>query len=115
MNKRAIGNTYENIAAGFLTRCGMDILCRNYRCRLGEIEIIDQDREAICFVEVKYRSSAAFGYPSEAVGRNKQARIIAASGVYLKEHGLGDITRRYDVVEIIGDKIRILKNCFGGY
>lgn len=114
MNKRSIGTAYENIAAGFLKYCGMTVLERNYRCRYGEIDIIAQDREAICFVEVKYRSSADFGYPSEAVNKRKQSKIIAVSNAYLSEHRISDAVRRYDVVEIIGDKIRILKNSFGG-
>ncbi len=115
MNKRSVGTAYENIAADYLKYCGMVILERNFHCRYGEIDIIAQDREAICFVEVKYRSSADFGYPSEAVNRRKQSKIIAVSNAYLSEHGMSDVVRRYDVVEIIGDKIRILKNSFGGY
>ena len=92
----------------------MTVLERNYRCRYGEIDIIAQDREAICFVEVKYRSSADFGYPSEAVNKRKQSKIIAVSNAYLSERRISDAVRRYDVVEIIGNKIRILKNSFGG-
>ena len=114
MNKRQIGTNYESIAAGFLRYCGMEILCRNYRSRAGEIDIIAMDKDAICFIEVKYRSSTSFGYPSEAVNRKKQERIIKASEAYLKEHGMNQALRRYDVVEIVGDKIRILKNSFGG-
>ena len=74
-NKRMEGSRYEKLAARYLEQKGMDILELNYRCRTGEIDIIARDGEYLVFVEVKYRSGASFGDPSEAVTAKKQERI----------------------------------------
>lgn len=54
-NRRAIGTEYETLACEYLTRHGYQILCRNFRCRQGEIDIIARDRDYLVFIEVKYR------------------------------------------------------------
>lgn len=115
INKRSIGARYEAAAAAFLTQNGLSIIARNYSCRRGEIDIIAMDAGTLCFIEVKYRSSTAYGYPSEAVGFRKQQRIIASSEYFILEKGLSSVRRRYDVIEIIGNKLRYLKNSFGGF
>ena len=120
-NKRKTGAYYEAVAARFLELQGYRVIERNFRCRTGEIDIIALDKtdHALCFVEVKYRSSIKYGYPGEAVGAAKQRSIIGVSQYYMLTHRRDfrpDIRVRYDVVEILGDKIRILKNAFGaGY
>lgn len=114
-DKRGVGRHYEAVAARYLKYLGLTVLERNYRCKRAEIDIIALDNDTLCFVEVKYRSSAAYGYPSEAVDIKKQQRIILASEHYLAENRLSGVSRRYDVVEIIGNKIRYLRNSFGGY
>ena len=118
-DKRKTGAFYEAAAARFLELQGFKVLERNFRCRCGEIDIIAMDEAdgSLCFTEVKYRSSLKYGYPGEAVGTVKQRKIITVSQYYLLTHRavFGDgIKYRYDVVEIIGDKIRILRNAFGG-
>ena len=117
-NKRKTGAYSEAVAARFLELQGYRVIERNFRCRTGEIDIIAVDGadQALCFVEVKYRSSVKYGYPAEAVGAAKQRSIIGVSQYYLLTHRRmfgPDIRLRYDVVEILGDKIRILKNAFG--
>ena len=117
-NKRKTGAYYEAVAARFLELQGYRVIERNFRCRTGEIDIIavDEADQALCFVEVKYRSSVKYGYPAEAVGVAKQRSIIGVSQYYLLTHRRmfgPEIRLRYDVVEILGDKIRILKNAFG--
>ena len=114
-SKRETGARYESIAAGFLRLNGYDILERNYRSRTGEIDIIAFDKNYLCFVEVKYRSSLVSGYPSEAVDHRKQMKIINTSKHYIVSHGMRDPLVRYDIVEIVGNRIRILKNSFGGF
>jgi putative endonuclease len=73
--KDAVGRYGEQVAADHLEAAGLVILARNWRCREGEIDIIARDGSDIVFVEVKTRSSAAFGSPAEAVDRAKSARI----------------------------------------
>lgn len=111
-----LGCSGEEIAADFLKDNGYKVLERNYKSKLGEIDIIAQEKDAICFIEVKTRSSDKFGAPSEAITSSKQKQISRAALVYLKEKGLFDRRARFDVISIIdaGDcpKIDLIKNAF---
>ena len=111
-NKRATGSRYERIAARFLVMQGYTVLEQNYRVRDAEIDIIARDGDTLCFVEVKYRRSLAYGYPSEAVDRHKRIKIAEAARCYVRDKHLYNTGLRFDIVEIAGDKIRILKDAF---
>lgn len=129
-NLRARGTKYESIAAAFLVRKNYRLLRQNYCCRRGEIDLIALDGRTLCFIEVKYRKNAACGFPGEAVEARKQARIICAARQFLYElpkmrdaeernkRETGERTAirfdslRFDVVEILGDKIRVIQNAF---
>ena len=74
-NRRQIGTEEEALAAVFLKAQGYEILEQNFRCRLGEIDIIARDGSALVFIEVKYRRNAAYGTPAEAVNLRKQQKI----------------------------------------
>ena len=114
MYKRHIlGIEGENIACKFLKSKGYKILLKNFRCRQGEIDIIAKDRNEIVFVEVKTRVNFNYGFPSEAVDRNKRNRIIKASKYFLYVKKLENRNIRFDVIEIIKkDKfyVRHIKN-----
>ena len=113
MNKRIIGKEKEELAAKFLARQGVKILEKNFSCRMGEIDLIGLDGDCIVFVEVKYRTNTDYGYPQEAVSKNKRRKIVLVSGYYRMRNGLGDGTNfRFDIVSILGDKIRWDKNAF---
>lgn len=114
-NKRAIGSRYEKTAADYLVSLGYDILCMNFHSRLGEIDIIGMEAGVLCFIEVKYRKNLSGGFPGEAVTITKQKKIIQTSEYYMMIHKLTGVNRRYDVVEILGDQIRLTKNAFGGF
>lgn len=109
---RAVGTRYEEIAARFLSQQGYRILCRNYRSRRGEIDLIAMDGDWLVFAEVKYRTTDACGVPAEAVGWRKQKRLLQTARCYLSEHGLFETQYRFDVVEILGNRIRVLKYAF---
>ena len=81
MNKRAVGTAYEKLAGEYLRQQGYEILEYNFRCRMGEVDIVAKDGEYLVFVEVKYRSSGRSGSPLEAVDRRKQ-RIISKVASY---------------------------------
>lgn len=103
-NTKKAGTIYENAAAEYLKDQGYRILSRNFRCRLGEIDIIAQQNEVLVFVEVKYRKSNSSGYPEDAVNLNKQHRIIRVSLFYIMKHYRStDIPMRYDVIALGGD------------
>lgn len=72
-NRRQIGTEEEALAAVFLKAQGYEILEQNFRCRLGEIDIIARDGSALVFIEVKYRRNAAYGTP----GRGRKSTEAA--------------------------------------
>ena len=75
-NKRKIGGEKEELAVGFLKEKGIRILERNYYFPGGELDIIAKDGEYLVFIEVKYRKTASYGQPWEAVSNNKQKKIL---------------------------------------
>lgn len=112
MNKREKGTCYEIIAAEYLRAKGYEIICSNYRCRIGEIDLIAKDKDYLVFVEVKYRKDDRMGSPLDAVDYRKQQKIIKVSQVFLLENHIDDVPIRYDVVGILGEDITLIKNAF---
>ncbi|WP_415067740.1 YraN family protein [Lacrimispora sp.] len=112
-NSRQVGNQFEEMAASYLQGAGYEILERNYRDRLGEIDIVARDGRYLVFIEVKYRTSSEKGDPAEAVHSRKQRRIRNGARGYLYCHGLGeDVACRFDVVAILGHEIRLIQDAF---
>lgn len=100
-NKRSFGTEGEDFAAMYLEHDDFKVLCRNFRfSRLGEIDIIAREKEYICFIEVKTRSSTRFGAPAEAVDIRKQLKIRKLAMVYLKQFNLTESFIRFDVAEV---------------
>ena len=112
MNTKILGTTGEEIATNYLKKSGYKILARNYSNQIGEIDIIAKEKGTIVFVEIKARSSLAFGFPREAVGSVKQERIRKIATSYLKETKNIGLPCRFDVVEILGEKLTHIKNAF---
>lgn len=113
INKRRLGNAKEQLAAEYLTRQGYRILQTNYYCRGGEIDIIAEDGDYLCFIEVKYRSDTSDGYPEDAVDMRKIRRISRSALFYLNMCGLPDTTPcRFDVVSILGDEFSLIRDAF---
>lgn len=112
-NRRRIGSEYERRAEEYLRTRGYRILCRNYRCRLGEIDLIAEEGGYLVFVEVKYRSDQRKGMPQEAVDFSKQQRICRVADYYRMLHGCGeDVACRFDVVAILGEEVTLFPNAF---
>lgn len=98
---RLFGDQGERAAARYLKKQGMRILARQYRSRMGEIDLIARDGETIVFVEVKSRRSHAAGRPEEAVTMTKQRQLTRLALEYLKRRGwLGTRRARFDVVSV---------------
>ena len=93
------GGGAEDQAARLLQLHGYRIVERNYRCRLGEIDLIASDGEGLVFVEVRMRNGAAFGSALESVTPHKKKRLIAAARHYLMELGREPYCR-FDVIAI---------------
>ena len=95
---------------------GYSIVCRNYRCPLGEIDIIARHRGVLVFVEVKSRRSVTFGSPKLAIHPAKQHKLSQVAWHYLQRHDLTEISARFDVVTVsdIGDSphFEVIENAF---
>ncbi len=111
-NKRRVGSQYEKLAGEYLLSCGYEIVEYNFRCRMGEIDIIARDGNYLVFCEVKYRVGASKGHPAEAVGLSKQRVISKCAAYYLMTRRLTDIPCRFDVVSVEGKEITLIKNAF---
>lgn len=107
-----IGCSYERLAGKYLERQGYQILEYNYRCKSGEIDLIARDGEYLVFCEVKYRKNEAKGSPLEAVTPAKQRKISQTAMYYILTGHMQNVPCRFDVVGILGDKIRLIKNAF---
>ena len=80
------GSAGEDLAAVYLERKGYRILDRNARTRVGELDLVCRRGRLLIFVEVKTRTSAAFGHPEESVTRAKQRHLIHAAHAYIASH-----------------------------
>lgn len=112
-----LGKSGEGIAVNLLKENGYKILVRNYRTKLGEVDIVARDKDTLCFIEVKTRHSDRFGLPKEAISSSKQRQISKAALLFLKENNLLDKKARFDVVSIIYSqkqrpRLDLIKNAF---
>ena len=100
-DRKSLGKWGEDKACNYLQADGYQILRRNYKCRIGEMDIIAQKRDLLAFVEVKTRRTASYGRPGEAVNYRKQAKLISVALYFLKEAAWKDASCRFDVIEVI--------------
>ncbi len=98
--KQQLGRRGEEIATSYLQKQGYVILARNWKCQIGEIDIVAREGETLAFVEVRTRRGHRFGTPEESVTHAKQAKLVELAQTYLQEMGLTDIDWRIDVVAI---------------
>lgn len=113
MNRRAVGTDYERLVGAFLEQQGYEVLEYNFRCHIGEIDIIARDGAYLVFVEVKYRKNEKTGSPFEAVNLKKQHIISRVAAYYCLTHGYGETTAcRFDVAAVCGEEVRVIKNAF---
>lgn len=114
MNKRIIGGNKEEVAVAFLLENNYEIICRNFTCKSGEIDIIAKDGKTLCFIEVKYRKNSRYGYAVESINIKKQQKIYRCANLYLMKNNMDFYSNyRFDVVAIQGENIEIIKNAFG--
>lgn len=99
--KDVLGALGEEIAATALAESGYRIVDRNWRCAQGEIDIVAIDGDETVFVEVKTRSSVAFGHPLEAITAQKLARLRRLAAAWCEEHPGNHSRIRIDAVAIL--------------
>jgi putative endonuclease len=114
--KKELGKKGEEIAIRFLRKNRYKIIERNYVCKLGEMDIIASEKDTLVFIEVKTRTSTAFGPPQLAVNSTKQMQLSKVALYFLKEKKLEDVKARFDVVAIVvgpkGEEIELIKDAF---
>jgi putative endonuclease len=99
-SRKRLGDAGERLAAERLRQAGYRVRALNYRCRVGEIDIVAEEGGDIVFVEVKTRRGEAYGLPEEAVTVAKQRKVIAAAQTYLEAQHCADASWRVDVVAV---------------
>lgn len=102
---RTVGFDAEQLADQFLTREGLIPITRNFRCRLGEIDLIMRDEDCLVFVEVRYRSNNRFTRAGLTVDIHKQRKIIQTAALFLaKRAQFANSIVRFDVVAVDADE-----------
>ena len=113
---RSLGAVGEDIAAAWYEDQGYEILERNWRRREGEVDLIVRRRRTVAFVEVKTRTSDAFGTGAEAVLPAKQRRIRRLASRWLAEltpaSGRALVDLRFDVVDITAGLVDVIEDAF---
>ncbi len=99
--KDAVGRYGERVAAAHLERAGMVVLARNWRCELGEIDLVARDGDDLVVCEVKTRRGVSFGSPQEAVTAAKAARLRRLAARWLQGTGARPSAVRIDVVAVV--------------
>ncbi len=114
--RKLFGAKAEKQAVAFLKKNGYKIIEKNYRTKLGEIDIIAKERDTLVFVEVKARKTKDFGNPKSAVTPKKMKKISMVALEYIKTIAYENKPARFDVVAICyadgREQIEIIKNAF---
>ena len=111
-HKKLLGKLGEKNAEKYLKKLGYKIVAVNKVTPFGEIDIVAKDKDYTVFIEVKARSSDAFGVPSEAVDKRKREKYYKVASEYLLINGLTDTPCRFDVIEIEDGKINHIIDAF---
>jgi putative endonuclease len=98
--RRALGKKGEAAARIYLERHGVRILVGNFVCAAGEIDLIGRERDTLLFIEVKTRTSQAFGPPQRAVDYRKQQQIVRTAQWFLAERRMPEVACRFDVLAV---------------
>jgi putative endonuclease len=120
MNEKRLklGRESENAAEAYLKKKGYRIIEKNFRCKLGKIDIIADQGGVVVLIEVKEaRADHQYGHPFNAVNPTKQRKIIQVAQSFLAKHQLLEKTTRFDVVGLTADpegtfRIELLENAF---
>jgi len=110
---RTVGGNAESFAHRFLKKQGLDPVEKNFRCRLGEIDLIMLDRDCLVFVEVRYRATNRFVPAKLSVDSRKQRKLMKTALIFLsKNERFARHTVRFDVVALDGDSIEWICDAF---
>lgn len=114
MNTRVIGSLNEDLAITYLKENGFEILERNFKCKIGEIDVIAKKDNVIRFIEIKYRQSNFAGGVFYAISNKKLIKISKIAQFYIMIKNLNDAMFSIDALLIEDNQITYLENVFGG-
>ncbi len=109
--RQTLGQRGEHYAAQYLIAHGYTLRERNWRCTVGELDLVAEKDDVLIFVEVRTRRGDRLGTPEESITPAKRVKLIAAAQTYLDEHGQLDRDWRIDVVAIEIDPRGAVKRC----
>ncbi len=101
MSRVHIGRTGERVARAYLSERGWHVHDANWHCRYGEIDLVASAGGVLAFIEVKTRTSTAYGHPLEAITARKLARLRRLAGAWLAEHDAPHERIRLDLIAIL--------------
>ena len=111
-----LGRRGEELALKEIKRMGYRLVEKNYRCPLGEIDIVARDGSYLVFLEIKTRKTGSIGLAKEAVNKRKKRQVSKAALAYMKANDCSDARSRFDVVAISlageSPRIEVIKNAF---
>lgn len=112
-DRRQRGQDGERRARLHLEQHGLRCLDAGWRCRLGELDLVMRDNDALIFVEVRARQTGSLVGAIESVDHRKQQRFVRAARAWLACHPVeAKLPARFDVIAVIDDEIRWLHNAF---
>jgi putative endonuclease len=111
-----LGKKGEELALKKIKRLGYKCVARNYRCVLGEVDIIALHRDCLVFIEIKTRKGRSLGYAKEAIDGRKRRRLSKVALAYMKSNNCCDTKSRFDVVAINlrdgKEEVEVIQNAF---
>jgi len=111
-----LGKWGEDMALKKVKKLGYRCLARNYRCPLGEVDLIARDGDSLVFIEIKTRRGRSLEYAKEAVNQRKRRQLSKVALNYMKSNGFTDVRARFDVVVINlnreQEEIEVIRNAF---
>ncbi len=112
--RRSLGLSGEAAAATWYLESGYEVLQRNWRCRLGEIDLVCRRGRVLVVCEVKTRTSDRLGSPLEAVTATKQRRLRRLAAAYLQQASPSPrpASVRFDVAGVVGDSVEVVEGAF---
>ena len=109
---RARGRWGEDLAAAHYRRLGYHVVDRNWRCAVGELDLVVRHGNLFVFSEVKARRSDRYGSAATAVDHRKQRRIRGLAVEWLRAHDVSGVDLRFDVVAITGTRLDLIESAF---
>jgi putative endonuclease len=111
-----LGKEGEDLALREVESLGYQCIERNYRCSLGELDLVARDGDSLVFIEIKTRKGKSLGYAKEAVHARKQRQMSKVALAYMKKNRCEDTKARFDVVVIhqkgLDREIEVIRNAF---